>query len=454
MLIKRKLLIVLLASAVMLAVGDGATMYAAPTAGKSGLPDEGGLAQPTSAGVGLAATQSPILGPWINIWTTDSVDNLAPAVAYNSRHDEYLVVWENDRGATRDIYAQRVAGNGTLLSWFAVATNAGSWNYQPDVAYNPVQDEYLIVYTFQVSASDYDIWARLVKWNGDDLGNPRYAEFSINTDNDKQWNPAVAYNSQNNEYLVVYENWWAGGLRDIDARRVDRDGNALGGASGVNIATGAGQERVFPDVAYNAARNEYLVVYTFGVGSSGDIYGKVASANLGTLSSEITICNDSYDQDFPAVAAGLDEYLVVWEDGTWGTNDYDIYARRVSGDGVPQGDPGGFSIADATANLHVEPAVAYGNVYGYLVTWRYASGGTSGDDVYGRSVKPGQDVPWGSQFVIDDGANSQRAPALACGNLGNCLVVEEDNWPGGDYEIRGRFVLSQHVYLPCVLRNY
>jgi len=111
-------------------------------------------------------------------------------------------------------------------------------------------------------------------------------------------------------------------------------------------------------VAYNEARNEYLIAYIFGAGSGGHIYGKVASVNLGTLSSEIHICDDFYDQEFPAVAAGPDEYLVVWEDGTWSTDDYDIYARRVSGDGTPQGSDGGFSIADATANFHVDPTVA------------------------------------------------------------------------------------------------
>ncbi|MBN1976977.1 MAG: hypothetical protein JW918_06210, partial [Anaerolineae bacterium] len=179
-----------------------------------------------------------------------------------------------------------------------------------------------------------------------------------------------------------------------------------------------------------------------------------ASFNFGTLSSEKTICGDSYDQDSPAVAAGPNEYLVVWEDGTSGTSDYDIYARRVSGDGVPQGDPGGFSIASSGTEARIEPDVAYGNVYGYLVTWRYASGGTTGDDVYGQFVKPGQDAPSDSQFVIDDGSSSQRDPALACGARGDCLVVEEDSWPGGDYEIRGRFVLAYHVHLPLVLRDF
>jgi hypothetical protein len=98
---------------------------------------------------------SPPLSDFINIWANDSVDNLNPAVAYNSVHDEYLVVWENDRGALRDIYAQRVKGDGTLKSWFSVVSYANKWSYLPDVAYSPVQDEYFIVYTYQYSASDY-----------------------------------------------------------------------------------------------------------------------------------------------------------------------------------------------------------------------------------------------------------------------------------------------------------
>jgi uncharacterized protein YlbG (UPF0298 family) len=461
--VKRALFIVLVASGVMLAVGTEPTR-AVSLASKPSLSTVSGpvpngvpwLAQSAKAGAFPTSLSSPILGLFINIWV-DTVDNTNPAVAYNSVHDEYLVVWQNDQGGgTWDVYARRVDGDGTLLSNFTVATNVGKKNWQPDVAYNPVEDEYLIVYTYEVSGTDYDVYARLVKWNGADLGLPRYAEFAINIDSGIQQHPAVAYNSQSDEYLVVYDNWWSSTLHDVDARRVDKDGTALGGASGVNIATGANQLRHFPDVAYNAARNEYLIVYGYNPygSSNGGIRGKVAAHHLGTLSSEKTICDDSYDQDFPAVAAGPDEYLVVWEDGTWSTNDYDIYGRRVSGDGTPQGSSGGFSIAGSgDGNLHVDPAVGYGRGYGYLVAWRYYEGG-SDQNVYGRYVMPGQDAAAGSEFAIDDDTNTQGSPAVACDSQGDCLVVEEDNWPGADYEIRGRFVMPYHLYLPLALRNY
>lgn len=84
---------------------------------------DGGLAQPVSARTYPAAVQSAILDPFINIWV-DTVDNREPAVAYNSNHDEYLVVWYNDQGGgTWDIYARRVRGDGTLLSNFCVVSD-------------------------------------------------------------------------------------------------------------------------------------------------------------------------------------------------------------------------------------------------------------------------------------------------------------------------------------------
>jgi len=455
---KRALSIVLLASIVMLATGvrlvralpliqEPDPQAEATLGGDGGLatpipvPPKGWVTEQENVGQGLAAALAPPLGSFLDIWV-DDVDNYNPAVAYNSRHDEYLVVWENDRGATRDIYARRVAGNGTLKSSFTIVSNANKWNYLPDVAYNPVRDEYLVVYTYQVNTSDYDIYARRVKWDGSWMS----AEISVNLDAAKQWYPAVAYNSQNDEYLVVYENYWSGSLRDIAAQRVASDGVLL---SWRNIATAPNTVRRLPDVAYNATRNEYLIAYTYQYNpTDGDIYGKVASANLGTLGTEMYIADTTFNQDGVALAAGPNEYLAVWEDGP-STTHRTIFGRRVSGAGALQPD---FAIVDHFNQACVEVAAGYGPIYGYLVAWRFI-GSSSHWDVYGRYVKAGQDSAWESEFAIDTGSDLQRSPALACGSRGDCLVVEEDNWPSADYEIRGRLALARHVYLPLVVRN-
>ncbi|MDJ0755159.1 MAG: hypothetical protein QNJ45_16675 [Ardenticatenaceae bacterium] len=384
---------------------------------------------------------APPMDNFLDIWVGDGVDNLASAVAYNSRHDEFLVVWENDRGATRDIYARRVASSGDILSWFTIVSNAGRWNYLPDVSYNPIQDEYLVVYTYQVTASDYDIWARRVKWDGSWMS----PEIPINQDPAKQWYPAVAYNSRDNEYLVVYENYWAGGLRDIAAQRVAGNGSLL---SWRNIATGPGTTRRLPDAAYNEVRNEYLIAYTYDFPTNGDIRGKITSFNLGLLGAEIDIVNNTNHQDDVALTAGPNEYLAIWEDGPM-LSDRTIYGRRLTATGVLQSY---IQIAAHTGESCVEPAVAYSDVYGYMISWRHIS--AMGDwDVFGRQIKAGHNLPADVEFPIDIGSDQQKSPVLACSPLGFCLLVEEDNYsPAGpiDYEIRGRLIQPNQLHLPMV----
>ncbi|MFL7792398.1 MAG: hypothetical protein AB8I69_09680, partial [Anaerolineae bacterium] len=116
---KRLFTIVLIGGVLMLAAENGTT-FALSKIEKPDPPGKAGATQLTNAQAAPAAMQAPPLTDFIDI-KVDDVNNYNPAVAYNSRHDEYLVVWENDRGATRDIYAQRVAGDGTLKTWFTIA---------------------------------------------------------------------------------------------------------------------------------------------------------------------------------------------------------------------------------------------------------------------------------------------------------------------------------------------
>jgi hypothetical protein len=397
----------------------------------------------------------PRFGPFITIWE-DGLGNYEPAVAYNSQHDEYLVVWYTKQGPnTWDIWARRVSGDGSLKSWFNVATGA-SKRWEPAVAYSPVQDEYLIVYTFEVGASDYDILATRVKWDG----SWKSAEFVIMNPSGIQWTPSVAYNSQNDEYLVVYANVWASGTHDIAAQRVDGDGTLL---SWRNIASSATELRSVPDVAYNAARNEYLIAYSHMQGSiltQNDIYGRVATANLGDLSpQEIHICDNNRDQGRLAVAAGPDEYLVAWLDGVFGSGQDDVFARRLSGDGgVPLGPADGFPIAQFAPASSFWPDAAYSPIYGYVVTW-HSWNATYLEDVYAGCVSSGQDQVSGIPFGMNGGmGSSQRNAAVACASTGGFLVATEDDldwttWTPADYEIRGSFALPHNVYLPLTLKN-
>jgi len=396
--------------------------------------------------------QTPRLSAFINIWL-DDVNNYEPAIAYNSLHDEYLVVWSNLRGggATTDTYARRVRGDGSLLGNFTIAHNANFHNFAPDVAYSPQQDEYLVVWTYNSVMTGNDIWARRIKWNGSDLNLPQYQEFAIGRQTDAQNYPAVAYNSDAGEYLVVYQNTWLGGGKDIDAERVRAsDGAALGW---VNIAAGGGY-RSFPDVAYNAVSKYYMIAYTFRSNTPinpGDIYGKAVSWNIGYLSSEHHICDDPNDQDNVVVAASGGEFLAVWEDSSSLTTT-ELYARRLGPIGTPLGPGGGFWITGSPGRYDFAPSVAGGSGHDYLVVWVRFMGGID-YNIYGRFARPGLDIGVGSEFALDNDVKAQMAPAVACASNVHCLMAEEDNNSvGGDFEIRGRLVWPYIiVHLPLVL---
>jgi len=255
----------------------------------------------------LGADPQP--GPFIGI-EVDTKGNYEPAVAYSPKRNEYVVVWRTDQDSnTWDIWARRVAADGTLLgpSAFCVATSAGKKRTEPSIAYNPVRDEYLVVYTYEHSLTDYDIKYTVV---GGDLS-WKSIEYVIYQPTSIQWSPKVVYNTQDDEYLVVWANVWGDGVHDIYAQRRHSDGSGFL-VNHVAIATDptATELRSIPDVAYNAARNEYLIAYNYSASSistQGEIHGKVVAANLSTLGSERQICHNSDDQGRLAVAAGPDE---------------------------------------------------------------------------------------------------------------------------------------------------
>jgi len=425
-----------------LGVGVLVILCAAPRAG---------LAEAAAAPSAPAAVQSPILGVW-HTYRSDSVDNLASAVAYNSVRNEYLVVWEDHYASEIAVYAQRADADGNLLGSAIQVAHYGTYtSCQPAVAYSPLHDKYLVVYSQDAKPSlppysDYNIIGQPI--NGD--GTKTETGFLIGGNTNHQRHPAVAYNGSYDEFLVTWdEEQGAGGWHDIWAQRINAyDWSAEPGPVCI-AAAGDNKHRYQPDVAYNAARNEYLIAYT-RYDSDGDIFGKVVNADLaGTLSiAEFALIYNTSLQDDVAVAAGIDEYLAVWQDGP-NTSYRTIYARHVSGEGETPTPP--FLIADHTNEVCAGPDVAYGRGYGYLVTWYYGAPTTA--NTYGLYVMPGLNTPAGDEFAIDLDSGAQIDPAIACMPSGDCLFVESDNSGSTDYEINGRTIRPHHVYLPLLLRN-
>lgn len=404
--------------------------------------------EPRNSKAELNSQFVPQLGPYIQIWD-DVGDNEYPSVAYNPVHDEYLVVWVTKQDEfSWDIWGRRLRGDGSLIpgGWFNIDNIAGYHLIDPAVVYNPHTDQYLVVYTVELSTNDHDIWGKLVGWNGG-LSNRFYIDNRLL----KQTHPDVVYNDIDHHYLVSYCDQQPSGREDVYLRILDENGSYLGSAT---IASTAYCWK--PDVAYEEEQNRYLVVY----GNEDPIIpilprilGRTVSADLSSLSPEFHYNDDEVIGYNPDISCNLDGCLVVWSGGFGGY----VKARRVSHDGTPLGPTGGFEIAGVIEDvLKRNPSVSILYPWGYLVTWDYfLTTSNAHGDVYGRVVGFGKDQPMDGVFPVDNRQFFEGYSALACDLTGSCLLVDTHNpleHPAGDHEISGRLVYTLRVFLPLTIR--
>jgi hypothetical protein len=405
---------------------------------------QAGLAQPD----GVAAADL-VVGQPIIISELD-IDEEMPAVAYDSARREFLVVWSNDRSsAPDDVYARRVSIGGQLLSWFCVRCGTVE-RTAPDVAYSGQHGDYLIVYAREDSGGDWDIFGQRV-----DIYGPQGNEFSIAAGTlsfvGSEERPTVAYNSQDDDFLVVWVEQGASG-KEVWGVRVA--GVADGGDGGGQLigakqplAAKPGGDCTSPDVAYDSGRNRYGLVYDYISGGTEAQLRLINAEGSYIVGKQGTV---NPDGEQPAVAANgdVDQYVVVYK-YMGGAGGPEVWAYRTSGDlvgavnGPLDASPGGDQLDPEIARL--------GDSDLYQVVWAEQHAGGRG--VRGRRIdSSGAGVP--AFDIYMESARWESLPAVADGSPMTLTVWEHDRGtPITNSDIAGR-LLGYRVYLPLVLHDF
>lgn len=379
-----------------------------------------------------------------------SEQEVYPSVAYNSQRREYLAVWHNDRAGCDDIRAQRVSGNGALAGGpFYISAGCPADRRYPDVAYNSVQDQYLVVWEQYEAGSGYSVQARRVSGAGQVLDTTDIAVRGPGYNLYTPVTPAVAYASTSDRYLVVWAETWhpIPITYGINGQVMTHSGSLDG--SWFVVSQGS-QQREEPDVAYNRHANRYLVVWQLEAGALWDIHGQQVHGGGGLYQGDITIAYYTKASTAPAVAAiptapSSGRFLVVWEIH-YAPGDRDIYGRLVAEDGTPGSD---MWISWANGVDESSPAVAgtESNLQ-YFVVWRHPQGVVD-KPIMGRALSDGGALL--GQVADFSGVDAQH-PAVAAGPVGSFLVVWQDQPVfATNTNIYGR-VWGNRVYLPLALR--
>jgi phosphoribosylformylglycinamidine (FGAM) synthase PurS component len=336
-----------------------------------------------------------------------------PALAFDGAN--YLVVWQDSRNATFDVYGSRVTPGGVVLDSVDTAiSTAGGAQGDPAIGFDG--EDFLVVWE-DVRNSSCDIYGSRVTPEGEVLD---MAGVAISTASGRQWCPALDFDSEN--FLVTWEDERNGPF-DVYGARVTRQGSVLD-PSGLVISQ-AVDNQTFPALGFDGAN--FLVVWADERGGRDlDIYGTRVTPQWSVIDSTgIAISTTTGFQESPATAFDGVNFLVVWRDErTDGT--YDICGARVTlAGGVP--DPAGIAISTAARNQG-SPALALGSENS-LVVWEDNRSGSY--DIYGARVTPQGVVLDSAGFVISQAANDQRVPALGFDGA-NFLVAWQD-YRGGSY---------------------
>jgi len=334
-------------------------------------------------------------------------------VVKNRNDDKYFVFWEEKDPVGYDILGVIMNLDGTMASDpFIVAGETENDHRLAKAAYNPDDNQILVVFLYRSPGGNRDIRGRIVNHDG------TVVEEDIiiadhPTDEDM---PTVAYSTLSHEYMVTWDVDLDPNVddRNIYGRRIARDGSPIGDEFPISTAP---KDQFYSEIAYNPELDQYLIVWEDFRRSTaedswlgkGDIYGSIFDAQGNLLVEDIPISTNDEKQYMPAV-----EYSTVSHLYFVSFNDHredevkdplywynaNIMGRMVDQDGDLYSEE--FTICSAPNNqifssVAVDPATGT-----FCVVWddgRDMEEATYIMDIYARFYDAFGN-PWGEEFTL------------------------------------------------------
>ncbi|MFW6120447.1 MAG: DUF2341 domain-containing protein [Petrotogales bacterium] len=248
------------------------------------------------------------LGSVINVCNEDNCQADAN-VEFDTVNNQFCVVWEDARGGTNNynIYGKLYDIDGDEVGSADICTEGNS-QCEPWVAFDPVNEQYMIVWEEGLSpdTGPFSIYAGLFDEDLIQLGDT----ITIATgDDDTDYNfPCVCFCEETERFLVT---WNDGDISDEDWRG-DIWGQILDESGDVVVDT-------FTIKSGNFIRSDivpYLSTSFFvSYDDNGNIWGKLVSSEGDVFTDDVQLsASNSADADWANIAVGDEKIFVAWED--------------------------------------------------------------------------------------------------------------------------------------------
>ncbi len=377
----------------------------------------------------LASDGSALGGNFLVNDDVGEVYQQEPSVAMDGSGN-FVIAWYDSRNLNTDIYAQLYSSGGAPLGAnFMVNQDTGSAHqFWPVLS---LLDSGGFVIAWEDERNGYeDIYAQIYTSDATVLG----ANFIVNDDgfSARQVKPSVSGNSAG-QFVIAWQDMRNNGDPDVYAQMYDSGGNPMG----VNVVVnddGGGSTQYYPSVAMGDS-GRFAVVWQDNRNGNNDIYAQRFDSDGSDIGVNFLVNDDggSYDQNEPSIAVSDDGgFVIAWEDSRNG--DTDIYAQRFSATGTPQGANAKVNDDPGTVEQY-SPAVSFAASGDYVIAW--GDDRADDGDIYARRYSA-DGTPLGGNFLVnDDGAGvSQSSPSVAADSSGKFVIAWYDDRGGeGDDDI-------------------
>lgn len=268
-----------------------------------------------------------LLGNVVNMSQLNTAIQSKPDVAVTGPNS-FMVVWQDERLGKSEVYGQPVINSLLFGNNIRMTTDpAAVPNTAPSIAPGLFGHTFLI-WERQVGAN-VDIYGGVL----DDLGRGQLGPIPLGFGPAQQIAPAIAFAPEHSQYFAVWESNVLGLGYQIEGAFINVNFNNYAFTVVPGVVFSAIVPEIEPDVAYDDANDQYLVVWAhqrpLSVPEDWDILGGFIGANGAFGPAEDVAIIDTTSQLVPSVAFGTarDEFLVAWHDNA--NVQLDIYGQRI-----------------------------------------------------------------------------------------------------------------------------
>ncbi len=342
----------------------------------------------------------------------------APAIASDGAGGA-IIAWGDASNGSYDIYASRIAPTGNTVWCASICTAAGD-QFNPRIIADGAGGAIMV--WEDVRNATWDIFAQLVDASGKTVWTNNGV--AVCTATGTQERPVITSNGAGGAIMAWEDS--RGGNADIYAARYDYDGKRAWTTNGVALCTAANGQLI-PSIASDGAGGAIVTWMDKRIGTvfTDDVYARRVS-NTGTAlwtADGVAVSTAGNNQNSPVVISdGAGGGIIAWQDRRSSRDD--IYAQRINSSGTSQWLSNGVALCTAAFDQDAPRIVSDGSG-GAVVTWSDLRNGYS--DVYARRIDNTGTPMWTADGVaLCTMPEIQTVFAMTTDGSGGAIVVWED----------------------------